>query len=81
MESMVAESLRTFLQQHQQILIISSILIILFVVILFIIMKLFCTIVKSDLHPTNHGKSSGVSSINEHDYSFFYSKNVFINSV
>jgi hypothetical protein len=80
MESMVAESLRTFLQQHQQILIISIILIISFMVILFIIIELFCSMLKHD-SPTNDGKSSGVSSINEHDYSFFYSKNVFINSV
>jgi hypothetical protein len=80
MESMVTESLRTFLQQHQQILIISVILIVVFMVILFIIIELFCSISTRDL-PTNDAKSSGVSLINEHDYSFFYSKNVFINSV
>ena len=79
MESMVTESLRTFLQQHQQILIISIILIISFVVILFIIIKLFCSMLKHD--PTTIDAKSNMSSINEHDYSFFYSKNVFINSV
>jgi hypothetical protein len=80
MESIDIEYLQIFLQQHQQTLIIGIILIILFVVILFIIMKLFCTIVKSDLHPTNHGKSN-VYLINENDYSFFYSKSVLSNFV
>ena len=79
MESMVTESLRTFLQQHQQILIISIIFIVVFMVILFIIIKLFCSMLKHD--PPTIDEKSNISSINEHDYSFFYSKNVFINSV